>query len=227
KDPPPVTKGTEVTFDLGRGEKLAVIKINANGKKFLMGSPKDEVGRAANKDGFDPEEQHEVTFGHDYFMGKYEVTQGEYFAVMKTNPSKLIGLKHPVVEVSWSDAQEFIKKLNEKFQDQKVKFRLPSEAEWEYACRAGTTTAYYFGKTVMAEQANIGNMRKQTTMMVGSFEPNPYFRVRRGGSVNSPPADCRGAHRLGSPQENVGNYGGFRIAVDIADDSPVLHGKKD
>ena len=104
---------------------------------FLMGSPKEEVGRQPN------ETQHKVTLTKGFYMGVYTVTQEQWQAVMGNNPSNFKGEKNlPVEQVSWNDCQDFINKLREK--DKKA-YRLPSEAEWEYACRAGTTTAYYCG----------------------------------------------------------------------------------
>lgn len=258
----PVNKNPEVSFELGNGVKLDVIKINAKGKSFLMGSPIDEPGRVKKEEEFDPEEQHEVTFGHDYFMGKYEVTQEQYELVIGMNPSNHQGAKHPVETVSWRDAQEFIKKLNEKLKDRKAKFRLPTEAEWEYACRGGTTTAYHFGKTPNAEKANFKDSKIGSTKPVGSFEPNgfglydmhgnvtewcedyygPYnktmadgsaqlvqqqslIRVIRGGAWSYNQLMCRSAYRGGNASNNRNENYGFRIAVDIADDSPVLSKK--
>ena len=178
--PAPVVKGDEISFDLGKGVKLDVIKIAAKGKSFMMGSPKDEPERVSGSGEFDPEEQHEVSFGHDYYMGKYEVTQEQYQAIMGDNPSQFKGDKNPVEKVSWNDAQDFIKKLNEKFKDRKVKFRLPSEAEWEYACRAATTTPFHCGRTLMKNQANFGG---QATKPVGSFEANAFGLFDMHGNV--------------------------------------------
>lgn len=249
----PVVKGNEISFDLGNGIKLEVVKINAKGKTFLMGSPKEEEERGVR------EEEHEVTFDHDYYLGKYEVTQEQFDAMMGTNPSKFQGPKNPVEMVSWNDAREFCKKLNERFKDRKVTFRLPSEAEWEYACRAGTRTAYYFGETIATRQANFQKIRGQTCA-VGSYEANalglhdmhgnvaewcediygPYSRapsngtaqtvkqsvdarVRRGGSWNVTTARyCRSSRRSPSDPTHVSESEGFRVAVDITDDSPVL-----
>ena len=85
-------------------------------------------------------------------MGVYTVTQEQWQEVMGKNPSHFKGEKNlPVEQVSWDDCQEFIKKLREK---DKKPYRLPSEAEWEYACRAGTTTPFHFGETISTDQAN-------------------------------------------------------------------------
>src|SRR5207237_1229633 len=102
---------------------------------FMMGSPAKEVGREEN------ESQHKVTLTKGFYMGVCTVTQEEWKAVMGNNPSGLKGEKNlPVEQVSWNDCEKFIKNLREK--DKKL-YRLPTEAEWEYACRAGTRTAYY------------------------------------------------------------------------------------
>ena len=106
--------------------------------EFDMGSPSNEAGR----DG-DEGPVHSVKIANAYYMGKYEVTQKQWRDVMDTNPSNWEGDNLPVEEVSWNDAQDFIEKLNEK--EGGNKYRLPSEAEWEYAARAGTTTRYSFG----------------------------------------------------------------------------------
>ena len=103
---------------------------------FMMGSPEGEKGRD------DDETQHEVTLTKGFWLGKYEVTQEQWDRVMGSNPSNFRGAKNPVGEVSWDDVQGFIEKLNAKGAGG---FRLPTEAEWEYACRAGSTTAYCFG----------------------------------------------------------------------------------
>ncbi|NBY01850.1 MAG: WGR domain-containing protein, partial [Planctomycetes bacterium] len=116
--------------DLGQGVKLEMVLVPAG--KFMMGSPKNEKGRCEN------ETQHEVTLTKPFYMGKYAVTQEQWESVMGNNPSDTKGAKLPVTDVSWEDCQEFIEKLNG---ITKGKYRLPTEAEWEYACRAGTSTA--------------------------------------------------------------------------------------
>jgi formylglycine-generating enzyme required for sulfatase activity len=126
------------------GMKLVLIPKGT----FMMGSPKTEKGRVQD------ETQHQVTISKDYYLGVTEVTQEQYEKVMGTNPSNFQGNKiegsssnHPVDRVSWEDAVEFCKKLSELPEEKGAGrvYRLPTEAEWEYACRAGSKTAYSFG----------------------------------------------------------------------------------
>jgi formylglycine-generating enzyme required for sulfatase activity len=111
---------------------------------FTMGSP-DSDKNAYN----DEKPAHQVTISQPFYMGKYEVTQAQWKSIMSTNPSELKGNNHPVETVSWADVQQFIQKLNEQEkQAGGILCRLPTEAEWEYAARAGTTTHYSFGDNV-------------------------------------------------------------------------------
>ena len=95
---------------------------------FMMGSPSSELGRDS-----DEGPQHRVTISQGFYLGKYEITQGQWEAVMRSNPSKYKGANRPVEQVSWNDVQEFIRKLNQSAGSSV--YRLPTEAEWEYACR--------------------------------------------------------------------------------------------
>jgi formylglycine-generating enzyme required for sulfatase activity len=122
------------TEDLGGGVQLEMVEIPAG--EFLMGSPESEAGRRA-----DEGPQRRVSVPR-FYMGRFEVTQAQWQQLMGDNPSGFKGSDRPVEQVSWNDAQEFCQKLSQKTGK---KYRLPSEAEWEYACRAGTTTQYYFG----------------------------------------------------------------------------------
>ncbi|MCY2970687.1 MAG: SUMF1/EgtB/PvdO family nonheme iron enzyme [Planctomycetota bacterium] len=158
--------------DLGQGVKLVMVLIPAG--KFVMGSPKKEDGR------YDDETQHEVTLTKSYYMGKYEVTQEQWEAMMGYNPSDTKGAKYPVTDVSWEDCQEFIKKLNG---ITKGKYRLPTEAEWEYACRAGTSTAYSFGDKITPKDANYDDSGIGDTVAVGSYKPNAFGLYDMHGNV--------------------------------------------
>ncbi|MFN7522386.1 MAG: SUMF1/EgtB/PvdO family nonheme iron enzyme [Aphanizomenon sp.] len=156
------------TEDLGNGVILEMAAIP--GGTFMMGSPENEEGRLPD------EPQHQVTVP-SFFMGKYSVTQAQYQPIMGTNPSFFKGSNRPVERVIWNDAVAFCEKLSQRTGKN---YRLPSEAEWEYACRAGTTTPFHFGETITTDLANYngnytygggikGIYRKETTE-VGSFE---------------------------------------------------------
>ena len=156
--------------DLGNGISIEMVLIPAG--KFKMGSPASEEERS------DDETQHEVTLTKPFYMGKYEVTQEQWEAVMGNNPSETDkGPKLPVTHVSWEDCQEFIKKLNAKTDGG---YRLPTEAEWEYACRAGTTTAYSFGESLTESEANIYG---DSIKAVGSYRPNAFGLYDMHGNV--------------------------------------------
>jgi len=105
---------------------------------FLMGSPEDEAGRWR-----DEGPQHEVELTRGFWLAETLCTQEQWEAVMRSNPSGHPGERHPVENVSWEDCQAYVTRLNERFPD--LGMRLPTEAEWEYACRAGTTSAFNDG----------------------------------------------------------------------------------
>jgi len=134
----------ETVLDLGNGVKMRLVLIPAG--KFMMGSPATEAGRGSEEG-----PQHEVTISNPFYMGVFEVTQEQYEQVMGVNPSNFKGAKNPVETVFWDDAVEFCRKLSAKTGK---KVMLPTEARWEYACRAGTTTAFYTGDALKPGQAN-------------------------------------------------------------------------
>ncbi|MFC1763390.1 formylglycine-generating enzyme family protein [Planctomycetota bacterium] len=127
---------------------------------FTMGSPKSEqdagVKAGAKRKYVELEVMHQVEITKPFYCGKYEVTQGQWQAVMGSNPSKLTdaGQDAPVEQVSWDDCQAFLKKLCQMEGVAKGTYRLLTEAEWEYACRAGTETALYNGELVIKGQKN-------------------------------------------------------------------------
>ena len=170
------------TEDLGNGVTLEMVEIP--GGTFIMGSPASEAKRGSNEG-----PQHQVTVP-SFYMGKYELTQVQYQAIIGTNPSNFKGDNRPVERVSWNNAVEFCKKLSQKTGK---KYRLPSEAEWEYACRAGTTTPFYFGESITPDLVNYdgnytyasapkGKYRQQTTD-VGTFPPNSFGLYDMHGNV--------------------------------------------
>ena len=167
-----VKPGKTGVINLGNDVKLEMLLIPAG--KFKMGSPESEKGRDAD------ETQHEVTLTKPYYMGKYEVTQEQWESVMGNNRSKTKGAKFPVTDVTWKDCQEFIKKLNE---NTKGGYRLPTEAEWEYACRAGTTTAYSYGDVITPKDANYLDSKIGKLIEVGSYKPNAFGLYDMHGNV--------------------------------------------
>jgi formylglycine-generating enzyme required for sulfatase activity len=152
---------------------------------FTMGSPAGEEGRSSD------ETAHRVTLTRGYWLGKHEVTQSSYKAVMGTNPSafKRVGLKAPVENVKWVEAREFCVKLTEREKQARrlptgYEYRLPTEAQWEYACRAGTQTLFGVGdgKSLSSQQANFnGNLEK--TCEVGQYAPNRWGLHDMHGNV--------------------------------------------
>ena len=165
-----VKPGKVDVIDLGKDVKLEMVLVPAG--KFKMGSPESEKARRND------EKQYEVTLTKPFYMGKYEVTQEQWESVMGNNPSsRTKGAKLPVTDVSWEDCQEFIKKLNA---STKGGYRLPTEAEWEYACRAGTTTAYSYGDSPTKTDANIDGF---SISAVGSYKSNAFGLYDMHGNV--------------------------------------------
>jgi formylglycine-generating enzyme required for sulfatase activity len=153
--------------------------------RFRMGSPKSEEDRHVNED------QVDVTLTKAFYLGKTEVTQGEWEAVMGTTPWKgkeniREGKNYPASFVNWDDATEFCRKLSLK---DGVAYRLPTEAEWEYACRGGTTTRYSFGddESRLGDFAwfedNSGGNREQYPHAVARKKPNPFGLSDMHGNV--------------------------------------------
>ncbi len=219
----PVYDGTrtDVTELVVNGVKFEMVPIKAG--SFMMGSPEDEEGRVND------EILHHVSLTKDFYIGKYEVTQEQWQAVMGNdipfssvlkritgdstplstalgnlfrninagtcNPSFFKGVKQPVERVSWDDAQGFIKKLNEQADVARsgMRFRLPTEAEWEYACRAGTNTPFSWGSTLNGDKANCDGsypyntsakgVHLQQTSDVGSYPPNAWGLHDMHGNV--------------------------------------------
>ena len=154
--------------------------------EFMMGSPDSEKERYS-----DEGPKHRVCVD-GFWMGKYQITQGQWQAVMGENPSGFkSGDNYPVENVNWDYAQAFIGKLNKRG---KAQFRLPTEAEWEYACRAGTTTPFYFGSTISSDtQVNydgnypygngLEDIYREKTTPVGSFPANTFGLYDMHGNV--------------------------------------------
>ncbi|NET43682.1 MAG: formylglycine-generating enzyme family protein [Okeania sp. SIO2B3] len=169
--------------NLGNGISLEMVKIPAG--RFFMGSPETEEGR---RDSESPQNYVDVP---EFFMGKYPVTQAQWSAVMGNNPSYFKGANRPVEQVSWNWATKFCQELSG---ITGKKYSLPSESQWEYACRAGTTTPFYFGETITSELANYYDYRKiyadelrgiccEETTDVGIFPPNSFGLYDMHGNV--------------------------------------------
>ena len=202
---------TGIVEDLGNGIKLEMVEIPPG--KFLMGSPEDELERRS-----DEGPQHEVNISA-FLMGRYPITQGQWKAIvdnvpkikrdLKSNPSRFKGDDRPVERVSWYDAVEFCARLS-KYTGRN--YGLPSEAQWEYACRAGTTTPFHFGETITTDLANYngnytygqgtkGKSREETTP-VGSFEvANAFGLYDMHGNVREWCEDDRHDNYEGAPND--------------------------
>ena len=174
----------------------------------------------------------QVTLTKPFYMGKYEVTQEQWESVMGKNPSKVKEAKLPVTRASWDDCQEFIKKLNA---NTNGGYRLPTEAEWEYACRAGTTTAYSFGDAITPKDANYRDSKIGEPVAVGSYKPNAFgiydmhgnvwesvsteegsAHVICGGGWHVLGEVCRASNRIGFVPDRRFTFLGFRLlAVSI------------
>jgi formylglycine-generating enzyme required for sulfatase activity len=141
-------------------------------KIFQLDFDEDELDALGEE--IEREREREVTISRPFYLGKYVVTQEQWTSVMGENPSHFKGLTNPVERVSWDDVQVFIQKLNEK--EGTSGYRLPTEAEWEHAARAGTKTDYFFGDAVeqLDRYAWHGRNAGGKTHPVGQKEPNPW-----------------------------------------------------
>jgi formylglycine-generating enzyme required for sulfatase activity len=188
---------------------------------FTMGSPTSETGRGGD------ETQHQVTLSHGFYLGKHEVTQAQYQTVMNGNPAGLSvdpsnfkGSNRPVEKASWEDAQIFLSQLNSIEQTAGRlptgwKYVLPTEAQWEYACRAGTTTAYSWGNDINSSRANYnwdggptdGNDFKQTRD-VGQYAANPWGFFDMQGNVWEWVSDWKANYLTGAQTDPEGPASG-------------------
>jgi formylglycine-generating enzyme required for sulfatase activity len=191
--------------------------VRINGGTFMMGSPENDLGHENN------ETQHQVTIS-SFYIGKYEVTQKEYEEIMGINPSEFKGDNLPVENVSWYDAIEY---CNRRSQQEGLSpaytvdgenviwkwdangYRLPTEAEWEYACRAGTTTPFYTGDFITTKQANYNG---EKTMPVGSFTPNDWGLYDMHGNIWEWCWDRYGNYPSGTQTDPTGAvFGGSQV----------------
>ncbi len=182
---PATTEATKLEKEITNSFGMKLVLIPAG--KFTMGSPDGEAGRDV------VETQHEVTISQDYYLGAYEVTQDQYKNVMGANPSRVLFRDgefdggRPATNMSWQEAGAFCQKLSEQAEEKKLGrvYRLPTEAEWEYACRAGRQTVYSFGDSpeslglFAAYEKNSRGM----TANVGSKKPNDWGLFDMHGNV--------------------------------------------
>ena len=171
--------GRNPCFDENLGEGMTLRMMQIPEGTFMMGSPEDEL------DNYGAEQpQHEVSVG-TFFMGKYPITQEQWrfvaaLALVETeldpDPSNFKGDNRPVEQVSWHEAVEFCQRLSLYSQKQ---YQLPTEAQWEYACRAGTTTPFHFGETITTELANYRGTDNKEQNWSGSYGSGPKGEYRK------------------------------------------------
>jgi len=201
--------------------------VRVEGGTFTMGSPAGEPTRFSN------EAQRQVTLS-SFYMGMHPVTQAEYQEIMGSNPSHFVGPNLPVERVSWFDAVLFCNRLSEErgltpvytINGQTITwdrtangYRLPTEAEWEYACRAGTSTPFNTGANITTDQANYDGSRpfnnnprgvsRQRTSPVGSFAPNAFGLYDMHGNVGEWVWDWNVEYARGELTDPMGAASGF------------------
>ena len=197
---PNVSGGMGVTNSIGM--KLRLIPAG----EFMMGSPATESDRRDN------ETQHRVSITKPFYMGVTEVTQEQYQKVMVTNPSQFKGPQNPVEKVSWADAVEFCRKLSALPAEKTAGhvYRLPTEAEWEYACCSGTATAYSFGDDAsrLGDYGWFGSNSGSKTHPVGEKKPNAWGLYDMHGNVWEWCQDWHGDYPSGSATDPTGATSG-------------------
>jgi formylglycine-generating enzyme required for sulfatase activity len=201
---PNVPGGMGVTNSIGM--KLRLIPAG----EFMMGSPGTESDRKNN------ETQHGVSITKPFYLGVTEVTQEQYQKMMGSNPSKFKGPQNPVEQVNWRDAVQFCRKLSAMSAEKTAGhvYRLPTEAEWEYACRSGTTTAYGFGGDAsrLGDYGWFEDNSDSKTHPVGEKKPNAWGLYDMHGNVYEWCQDRYGAYPIGSATDPTGATSGwFRV----------------
>ena len=175
--------------DLGNGVSMKMVYIPTG--SFMMGSPANEKGRDAYEC-----PQHKVKIAKPFYMGVYEVTQEQYQQIMGKNPSHFRGAKNPVEKVSWHDAVEFCRRLSQR---QTVTYRLPTEAEWEYACRAGSRERYWWGhsQAVAQRYANLIDQTAEKKFPEWTKRPNWIRSEANDGYALTAPVGHYAANAFG------------------------------
>jgi formylglycine-generating enzyme required for sulfatase activity len=173
--------------------------------EFMMGSPRGEPGREVGES-----PQHQVRITRGFYIGAHEVTQEQYAKVMGKNPSKRLGARNPVERVSWDDAVEFCARLSK----EGCTYRLPTEAEWEYACRSGSTAAYCSGDDPreLEKYAWYESNSGEQTHEVGVKQPNAWGLYDVHGNVWEWCQDWYGDYARGPIEDPVGPTSGtYRV----------------
>jgi formylglycine-generating enzyme required for sulfatase activity len=207
-----------VTLDIGGGEKMEFVRIPKG--TFLMGAPDGESEALASE-----KPQRRVEVSRDFYLGKFEVAQAQYKAVTGADPSHFKGGQLPVENVSWEDATAFCLTLSGRT---KQKIELPKEAQWEFACRAGTTTPFHFGSKLNGDLANchgdapygteVKGANRKKTVDVGSYPANPWGLHDMHGNVWEWCCDRYG------PYDKLENLKDFFRLTNQTDNRRVLRG---
>jgi formylglycine-generating enzyme required for sulfatase activity len=197
-------------------QQLAAPKTlrNSIGMEFVL-IPAGTFQMGSN-DGDHEKPAHTVRLSRSFYLGKYEVTQAQWEAVMGNNPSAFKGdSNRPVEKVSWDDVQEFIRQLNTK--ESGARYRLPTEAEWEYAARAGSTTAYSFGDDVsqLGQYAWYNMNAGGTTHPVGQLQPNGWGLYDMHGNVGEWVQDWYGKYESGAVTDPAGPQSGVTPGIGL------------
>ena len=186
---------------------------------FMMGSPSDELGEKTN------EILHKVKLSKPFLIGKFPITQKQYLTIMRNNPSNFKGDNNPVECVCWEDAKKYCERLNNLFKDKLpvgCNFSLPTEAQWEYACRAGTNTSLNSGKNITSETGSCYNLDEVgwycqnsggKTHAVGQKKPNVWGIYDMHGNVNEWCEDWYGDYPSSAVTDPTGPSSGSRRVI--------------
>jgi formylglycine-generating enzyme len=218
------SEGSTATFTPGQPWTVPTVALDmlwCEPGTFMMGSPESEEGRELDRKGkkyFD-ETRHQVTLAKGFYLGKYEVTQAQWKKVMGTSPSKFFGENRPVEQVNWTEALRFCQELT--ILERKAgrlpdgwEYALPTESEWEYACRADTTTIFSFGNSLSSKQANFNGTKPyggaeagvflERTTDVGSYSANSWGFYDIHGNVWEWCSDWYGDYPSGTVRDPMG-----------------------
>lgn len=194
----------ELEFAIGPGVSLQLVAVPAG--KFLMGSPPQEPNRSTD------EVQHEVTISRPFYLGKFELQHRQYTALVGPRKPLSAGPSGPAFKMNWADADDYCRRLNEQLAGKTpldgYVFRLPTEAEWEYACRAGTTTATHFGPALTENDAHVGGGKGAPLKVTGSYPPNAWGLYDMHGNTSEWVWDWYGPYPTGAVVDPTGPASG-------------------